>query len=126
MPAICIAALMSEPDSFLLVLPSDHLILNREQFRESLELAIDFASKDKMVTFGILPTGPITGYGYIKRGSAIGKGFGVEAFVEKPELELAEKYFSSGNYYWNSGMFLFKADKYLQELEVLSGHTESL
>lgn len=118
-PAIAVAALEATRDSadaLLLVLPSDHVITDEAAFRAVVQAAASAAEAGKLVTFGIVPTGPETGYGYIK--AADGQGLrAVERFVEKPDLETATGYVSSGQYYWNSGMFLFKASRYLQELE---------
>lgn len=118
-PAIAVAALEATrdgADALLLVLPSDHVITDEAAFRAVVQAAAGAAEAGKLVTFGIVPTGPETGYGYIK--AANGQGLrAVERFVEKPDLETASGYVSSGQYYWNSGMFLFKASRYLQELE---------
>ncbi|AWH27970.1 mannose-1-phosphate guanylyltransferase/mannose-6-phosphate isomerase [Stenotrophomonas sp. YAU14A_MKIMI4_1] len=118
-PAIAVAALEATrdgADALLLVLPSDHVITNEAAFRSAVQAAAGAAEAGKLVTFGIVPTGPETGYGYIK--AADGQGVrAVERFVEKPDLETASGYVASGQYYWNSGMFLFKASRYLQELE---------
>lgn len=118
-PAIAVAALEATrdgDDALLLVLPSDHVITDEAAFRSAVQAAADAAEAGKLVTFGIVPTGPETGYGYIK--AADGQGLrAVERFVEKPDLDTATGYVSSGQYYWNSGMFLFKASRYLQELE---------
>ena len=118
-PAIAVAALEATrdgADALLLVLPSDHVITNETAFRSAVQAAAGAAGAGKLVTFGIVPTGPETGYGYIK--AADGQGLrAVERFVEKPDLDTATGYVSSGQYYWNSGMFLFKASRYLQELE---------
>ena len=116
-PAIALAALTAKDDPLLLVLPADHVITNEAAFNQAVTDAIPLAESGKLVTFGILPTEPHTGYGYIKRGAEKGAGFDVDQFVEKPSLEVAEDYLSSGEYYWNSGMFLFKASRYLEELE---------
>jgi len=120
-PAIAVAALEATrdgADALLLVLPSDHVITDEAAFRAAVQAASSAAEAGKLVTFGIVPTGPETGYGYIK--AADGQGVrAVERFVEKPDLETATGYVASGQYYWNSGMFLFKASRYLQELERL-------
>lgn len=120
-PAIAVAALEATrdgADALLLVLPSDHVITNEAAFRAAVQAAAGAAEAGKLVTFGIVPTGPETGYGYIK--AADGQGVrAVERFVEKPDLDTATGYVASGQYYWNSGMFLFKASRYLQELEHL-------
>ncbi|WP_294989104.1 mannose-1-phosphate guanylyltransferase/mannose-6-phosphate isomerase [uncultured Stenotrophomonas sp.] len=118
-PAIAVAALEATrdgADALLLVLPSDHVITDEAAFRSAVQAAAGAAEAGKLVTFGIVPTGPETGYGYIK--AADGQGLrAVERFVEKPDLDTATGYVASGQYYWNSGMFLFKASRYLQELE---------
>ncbi|HIE5094683.1 TPA: mannose-1-phosphate guanylyltransferase/mannose-6-phosphate isomerase [Stenotrophomonas maltophilia] len=118
-PAIAVAALEATrdgADALLLVLPSDHVITDEAAFRSAVQAAASAAEAGKLVTFGIVPTGPETGYGYIK--AADGQGLrAVERFVEKPDLDTATGYVACGQYYWNSGMFLFKASRYLQELE---------
>ncbi|WP_445514582.1 mannose-1-phosphate guanylyltransferase/mannose-6-phosphate isomerase [Stenotrophomonas sp. 3(2025)] len=120
-PAIAVAALEATrdgADALLLVLPSDHVITDEAAFRAAVQAAAGAAEAGKLVTFGIVPTGPETGYGYIK--AAHGQDVrAVERFVEKPDLDTATGYVASGQYYWNSGMFLFKASRYLQELERL-------
>ena len=120
-PAIAIAALQAlstGEDALLLVLPSDHVVRNEPAFHAAVQQAAVAANAGKLVTFGIVPTAPETGYGYIKAVSGDGVR-AVERFVEKPDLQTAEQYVASGEYYWNSGMFLFKASRYLAELEVL-------
>lgn len=116
-PAIALAALTAKDDPLLLVLAADHVIQDEAAFREAVIRAIPLAEAGKLVTFGIVPSDPHTGYGYIKRGKDLGEGFEVEAFVEKPTSGIAQDYFSSGDYYWNSGMFLFRASSYLEELK---------
>lgn len=120
-PAIAIAALQALAggnDALLLVLPSDHVVRNEAAFHAAVKQAAVAAEAGKLVTFGIVPTAAETGYGYIK--AAIGEGVrAVDRFVEKPDQATAEKYVVSGEYYWNSGMFLFKASRYLKELETL-------
>ena len=122
-PAIalaCLCALDSDPDSVVLVLPSDHHIKDVDAFHRVLQLAQESALSGKLVTFGIVPTKPETGYGYIKAGKAREKGAShlpIEAFVEKPDRATAQRYMDEGCYYWNSGMFAFRADRYLEELE---------
>lgn len=118
-PAIALAALQATQqgeDPLLLVLAADHVIQEPTAFIDSVQKAIQPASVGELVTFGIVPHKPETGYGYIKQGQQIGDGYSVEQFVEKPSLEKAMSYLDSGQYYWNSGMFLFKASRYLQEL----------
>ncbi|AVO28920.1 mannose-1-phosphate guanylyltransferase/mannose-6-phosphate isomerase [Stenotrophomonas maltophilia] len=120
-PAIAIAALQAlanGDDALLLVLPSDHVVRNEAAFHAAVKQAAIAAEAGKLVTFGIVPTAPETGYGYIK--AAAGDGVrAVDRFVEKPDLATAEQYVASGEYFWNSGMFLFKASRYLKELEAL-------
>ncbi|WP_238483948.1 mannose-1-phosphate guanylyltransferase/mannose-6-phosphate isomerase [Vibrio salinus] len=117
-PAIALAAhSVAKNDPLLLVLPADHLIQEPEKFIEAINKAIPLANSGEMVTFGVVPQHAHTGYGYIKQGSAIEQGFTVETFVEKPDKTTAQQYLESGNYYWNSGIFLFKASKYISELK---------
>ncbi len=115
-PALALGALLSDEDDLLLVLAADHVIQNNEAFVNTVKDAIPLANSGKLVTFGIVAETPHTGYGYIKKGQKIGIGFNVNEFVEKPSIELAEKYIASEDYYWNSGMFLVKASVYLNEL----------
>lgn len=120
-PAIAAAALEAcrdGADPLLLVLPSDHLIRDVAHFHRAILDAADIAEQGKLVTFGIQPTAPETGYGYIKAVGGEGAR-AIERFVEKPDLATAKDYVASGEYYWNSGMFLFRASRYLQELERL-------
>ncbi|MCS3462825.1 mannose-1-phosphate guanylyltransferase [Citrobacter sp. JUb117] len=126
-PAIALAALAAtrtEPDvhALMLVLPADHVIQDEEAFRAAVRKALPHAQNGKLVTFGIVPNKPETGYGYIRRGDASSGvdttgAFKVAQFVEKPNMETAETYVASGEYYWNSGMFLFRADRYIEELQ---------
>lgn len=120
-PAIALAALQAVEeghDPLLLVLAADHVIKNTSAFTESVRSAVPLAEKGNLVTFGIVPDTPETGYGYIKQGQYISdRAFFVDEFVEKPDLATAEMYVASGEFYWNSGMFLFKASQYLKELE---------
>jgi mannose-1-phosphate guanylyltransferase len=117
-PAIALAAFASlEEDPILLVLAADHVIQDHAGFKKAVLTAIPLAESGKLVTFGIVPTEPNTGYGYIKRGNKHSGGYTVEKFVEKPVLKLAQEYLDSGEFYWNSGMFLFRASRYLEELE---------
>ncbi|MCE7556856.1 mannose-1-phosphate guanylyltransferase/mannose-6-phosphate isomerase [Aliivibrio fischeri] len=121
-PAIALAALQAinisndGEDPLLLVLAADHIIDNELAFTESVEKALPFALNGKLVTFGVVPKTPETGYGYIKAGMKDGDAFSVSEFVEKPDLETAKKYLATSEYYWNSGMFIFKASRYLEEL----------
>ena len=119
-PAIALAAFRAieqGEDPLLLVLAADHVIENTAAFQKSVNDAVELAKEDKLVTFGIVGNKPETGYGYIKRGEQFDTGFVVDAFVEKPDSSTAEQYIQSGDYYWNSGMFLFKASRYLNELK---------
>lgn len=120
-PAIASAALHAlsqNEDPLLLVLPSDHVIKNHDAFCTAIHFARQAAGDGDLVTFGIKPTGPETGYGYIRAGSTETKAAQpVLEFVEKPNRATAEQYIASGNYYWNSGMFLFRASRYIEELE---------
>jgi len=119
-PAIALAALRSMEtgeNSLLLVLPADHLIADPESFRETVQNAIPEAEKGRLVTFGIVPSRPETGYGYIRRGEQRGlNAWSVASFTEKPDEKTAEQYIQSGEYWWNGGMFLFSAESYLSEL----------
>lgn len=128
-PAIALAAIQSlkacdeQVDPILLVLAADHSIKDHQAFITSVNHAIPFANAGKLVTFGIIPDVPETGYGYIHRGLLIANSentapaYSVNQFVEKPNLEVAKSYLDSGEYYWNSGMFMFKARRYLSELK---------
>ena len=121
-PAITIAALRAlklHDDPIILVLSADHIISNKEGFKQSLQEAIKKAEEDKLVVFGVKPSRPETGYGYIHYGASLDskKTFNVEKFVEKPSLDLAVKYLSSGKYFWNSGIFMFKASKIISEIK---------
>ncbi len=126
-PAIALAALAAkrncpQGDPLMLVLAADHVIQNEEAFRRAVRDAMPFADDGKLVTFGIVPDLPETGYGYIRRGDLCAPevdavAFNVAQFVEKPNLETAQGYVASGEYYWNSGMFLFRAGRYLDELQ---------
>ncbi|SEA45231.1 mannose-1-phosphate guanylyltransferase (GDP) [Desulfuromusa kysingii] len=120
-PAVAIAALHAQKgdaDPILLVLPADHLIQDVSAFHQAVQIGVEQAEQGNLVTFGIVPTLPETGYGYI-RAEQGGKrsAYPVAEFVEKPDLETAERYLQSGDYYWNSGMFMFRASRYLEELE---------
>jgi mannose-1-phosphate guanylyltransferase/mannose-6-phosphate isomerase len=130
-PAIALAAHAAlrttqdapEVDPVLLVLPADHVIRDVPAFQKAVRVALPAAEQGKLVTFGVVPTAPETGYGYIQRAEAGHEGPGVHRivrFVEKPAAEKAQQFVKSGEYYWNSGMFLFRARRYLQELERLA------
>ncbi|MGP4973260.1 mannose-1-phosphate guanylyltransferase/mannose-6-phosphate isomerase [Psychrobacter alimentarius] len=121
-PAIALAAIYAakhEDNPALLVLAADHVVLDEEAFRAAVVQAQVPVKQDKLVTFGIVPQSPETGYGYIKYDPNAGEqsGFIVEQFVEKPDLATAKAYLENGNYLWNSGMFAFKAQNYLNELK---------
>lgn len=120
-PAIALAALQASRngnDPLLLVLAADHIIQDIPAFHAAVRVAQPLAESGKMVTFGIVATQAETGYGYIKRGAAVGTGaYKVDAFVEKPDQKKAEIYIACGEYDWNSGMFMFRASLFLQELE---------
>ena len=122
-PAIVAAACFAQEkygNCILVVLSADHLISDVEKFRICLDIAVRIAYENKLVTFGVPPTSPETGYGYIKARCAKTevdkRGAEVEAFVEKPNLETAKRYLGEGNYYWNSGMFVFLSGKVFEEL----------
>ena len=126
-PAISLAALKSlefEQDPILLILSSDHLILNNNNFLKSINSAIDLAKKDRLVTFGVLPTSAETGYGYIESNNELNvktlKGEIIKKFIEKPDKVLAKKFLSDKRYSWNSGMFVFKANSIIRELQILA------
>ncbi len=104
-------------DPVLLVLPADHLIRAVAPFQQAVRAALPAAQDGKLVTFGIVATRPETGYGYIQRGAALGAGFRIARFVEKPDLPRAQAFVEAGDHYWNSGMFMFRARRYLEELE---------
>ena len=118
-PAVALAALTAtSEDDVLLILPADHVIENVQAFQDAVGQAKLLAEQGYLVTFGIVPTEPETGYGYIKRSTeAVDAAYKVASFVEKPNLETAKAYLESGDYYWNSGMFAFKASSFLSELE---------
>ena len=111
--AIAFAAFASQGEDILIVTPSDHIIGKMERYEEAMQEAIEKASKGFIVTFGIVPTKPETGYGYIER-----KGDNVISFREKPNQVSARDYIAKGNFLWNSGMFCFKANVFLEELKM--------
>lgn len=118
-PALALAALAAQSvsaEAEMLVMPADHVIKDEAAFAEAVRKGSKLGNQGKLVTFGITPNSAHTGYGYIKRGSAQGAGFSVESFVEKPDQARAESYLASGDYLWNSGIFLFKAHTYLEAL----------
>ncbi|AJC20169.1 mannose-1-phosphate guanylyltransferase/mannose-6-phosphate isomerase [Pandoraea pulmonicola] len=121
-PAIAVAASIAvrrDPDALLMVLPSDHVIQNEAAFARAVRAATVIAADGRLVTFGVAPTQPHTGYGYIRRGAPIGgnpNAFVIDAFVEKPDMQTAAAFVQDGGYDWNSGMFLLNAGTYLDEL----------
>lgn len=115
-PAIALAAITADEDPLLLILAADHVIRDEVAFTKAVNDAIPLAQAGKLVTFGVVPDEAHAGYGYIKMGDQGGSGFVVDKFVEKPSSDVARDYIESGNYLWNSGMFLFKASRYLEEL----------
>lgn len=122
-PAIALAALRAkelDEEATLLVLPADHLITNEQAFHKAIAIAVESAKEGSLTTFGVVPTRAETGYGYINAEAAKSKGseagLKAERFVEKPDQQTAEKYLADGNYYWNSGMFVFTADNFLAQL----------
>lgn len=122
-PAVAAAAFAAQEkdaEAILLILPADHLIQDTAGFHAAIHSAISLAQQGKLVTFGVSPSHPATGFGYIERGIALaddGHSFSVARFVEKPDLDTAKQFLASGNFFWNSGMFVFKASVYLEELQ---------
>jgi len=112
-----LAAQAHAVDPVLLVLPADHVIRDTAAFQGAVRSALAAAEAGQLATFGIIARTPETGYGYIQRGAASGAAFRIARFVEKPNAERAREFIASGDYYWNSGMFVFRARRYLQELE---------
>lgn len=133
-PAIAAAALKAvegTPDAILVVLPADHQIKDESAFRVALERAVEKAASGKLVAFGVVPTHAETGYGYINALSESDTGAEIRKFVEKPNKETAEQYVSSGEYFWNSGMFVFSAKTFIEELnkfepEIVTACRESI
>lgn len=121
-PAIALAAMQvvrSQPDAVLLILAADHVISDVQAFEAAVRLLLPEVQAGKFGTLGIVPTEPATGYGYIRAGAQMGNGLqAVEQFVEKPDCATAEEYLASGYYYWNSGMFMVRAERYLQALNL--------
>ena len=131
--AACCAAMKQNKDSIVVVLPSDHVIADVPAFQKAVKAAALNAEKGALVTFGIVPTFPATGYGYVKAGEkVVSTGsttedvYVLEKFVEKPCLEKAQEYLASGEYAWNSGMFVFKASTFLDELKIYSPEMAAL
>ena len=109
-----------DPEALMLVLPADHVIENGAAFRDAVERAVTLVGQGKLATFGIVPKSPETGYGYIRRGEAVagcGDCYSVARFVEKPDAATAQGFLDEGSYYWNSGMFMFSAGRFLEELQ---------
>lgn len=134
-PAIALAAYYAQSkgiDPYLLVMPADHVIDNQQAFEQAVEKAVQQAKKGHLATFGIEPTYAETGFGYIRRGQSIeSEVFHIDSFVEKPDEKTAEQYMATKQYYWNSGMFLFKASDYLKVLsqfqpEIIQACEESI
>ena len=123
-PAITVAALMAmkiDANAIILVLPADHLIDDAASFMQAVKAAESLVEAGYLVTFGIRPSAPETGFGYIRRGEKINdSGYVVANFVEKPDLENAQKYLQTGDYEWNSGMFMFKASDFINEIALYS------
>lgn len=122
-PALALAAMhaiAAQPEAVLWVLPADHVITDLDKLYMAAVLAYEQAQQGRLVTFGVVPLRPETGYGYIRAGAsiAVNQVYQVEKFVEKPALETAKSYLASGKYYWNSGMFMFRAADYLSALEI--------
>ena len=120
-PALTLAALYlvkQDPDAMMVVMPADHVMTEPKQFVAAVEQGSENAEQGALVTFGIVPESPETGYGYIKRDAQIGSSaaYTVARFVEKPDQQTAEQYVSEGDYYWNSGIFLMRADRWLDEI----------
>ena len=120
-PALTLAALYlvrQDPDAMMVVMPADHVMTEPQQFVAAVREGCINAEQGALVTFGIVPDGPETGYGYIKRNGAVSdtSAYSVASFVEKPDLQTAEQYVNAGDYYWNSGIFLMRADRWLDEI----------
>ena len=118
-PAVALAALKAldiDAEATLIVAPADHVIRDVRNFSQAADVAVSLAQHDKLITFGIVAHAPETGYGYIRRGEGVGPAFPVAQFIEKPPLDLAVQFVATGDYYWNSGMFVFRASRYLSDL----------
>jgi mannose-1-phosphate guanylyltransferase / mannose-6-phosphate isomerase len=118
-PAVALAALKAQEldeHATIVVAPADHVIRDARGFQQAADVAVGLAEAGQLVTFGIVAHAPETGYGYIRRGEGKGPAYPVAQFIEKPSLDVAEKFVASGDYFWNSGMFVFKASRYLAEL----------
>jgi len=116
-PAIALAAHAALADPVLLVLPADHVIRDVPAFQQAVRTALGAAESGQLVTFGVVARSPETAYGYIHRGAQSGAAFRIARFVEKPDERRAREFVKAGDYYWNSGMFMFRARRYLEELE---------
>jgi len=119
-PAVALAALLAaeqDKDAMLLIMPADHVIIDIEAFQSAVSLGVAAAEDGKLVTFGIVPTGPETGYGYVEAEPNGKSAVPVKSFVEKPDIDTARMYVEGGKHFWNSGMFLFSADVYLNALQ---------
>lgn len=118
-PAAAVAALLCAPDDIILILPADHHIEDQVGFQNAVANAQKLCEDDKIVTFGIVPKGPETGYGYIQQGNELPEtgAYEVACFVEKPNKKTAEDYLTEGNYCWNSGIFMFKAQSIINEMQ---------
>ena len=131
-PAIALAAIHDEAmngnDSMLLVLAADHVIVDTDAFQRAIKSALQDATQNKLVTFGIVPTSPETGYGYIQYepASRAEQTYAVNSFVEKPDVATAQSYLEAGNYLWNSGMFMFSARQYMEELALFQPEIASI
>lgn len=117
-PAITLAALLLKKNNLLLILPADHIIQDNEIFKERINKAISHVKNNKIVTFGVKPTNPNTNYGYIEVEKVNNEIFKIKKFKEKPDISLAEKYLRNKNYFWNSGIFFFKSEIFLKEIEM--------
>ena len=116
-PAITLAALSNQEERLMLILPADHVIDNTDKFNKILIQATSIANDDKLVTFGIVPNEPNTGYGYIEADIGDDFYFNVKSFHEKPNIDKAKEYIQSDKYFWNSGMFLFNSKKYISQIQ---------
>jgi mannose-1-phosphate guanylyltransferase/mannose-6-phosphate isomerase len=118
-PAVAFAALQAlktDPEATLVVAPADHVVRDARGFQDAAATAARLAAEGKLVTFGIVAHAPETGYGYIRRGEGPGPAYPVAEFIEKPPLDVARQFVASGDYFWNSGMFVFQASRFLTEL----------
>jgi len=120
-PALTLAALAADAQAILLAMPADHIVNHAERLHQAVASAWPLAREGAMVTFGIVANRPETGYGYIQKGRAMDgtDAFAIQSFEEKPSLELAQSYIASGNYLWNSGLFMVRADQWLQAMAAL-------